>query len=198
MKKLFIFILIIPILFAGCEYRKFEFAPTIKLEKIYEIDQTGVFDVIRSIQRQEILDLLDIPEDAEITEVNIESISIKVVVLQDNEASAVSVSGDVVIVEMENQHENLFEDYIVPLVMVDAPWIGLNSLISDGVERIKGKLEDYLMGTDLAGFVIALSGDSSPTTGERIHTQIMLRITATVKYFQCVEVPSFIEGGDPC
>ena len=196
MKKLFILIFCIPLMALQCEKRQFETVGTINVDETYEVDQTGHFVEVEEISRDQVLDLLDIPEDAEITEVNIESVSIKVVVMSDNEASAVIVEGAV---DLGASKPEFFSNYIVPLVAVDNPWIGLNTLIQEGVTGIKNKLEKIILGMDDDGFAIILEGDSSPTTGNRIHTQIILRITGTVKYVQCLEVPTFIvEGGEPC
>jgi len=196
MKKLFILIFCIPLLALQCEKRQFETVGTINVDETYEVDQTGHFVEVEEISRDQVLDLLDIPEDAEITEVNIESVSIKVVVMSDNEASAVIVEGAV---DLGASKPEFFSNYIVPLVAVDNPWIGLNTLIQEGVTGIKNKLEKIILGMDDDGFAIILEGDSSPTAGNRIHTQIILRITGTVKYVQCLEVPTFIvEGGEPC
>ncbi len=195
MKKLFILIFCIPLMALQCEKRKFETVGTINVDETYEVDQTGHFTVVEDITSSQILDLFDIPEDAEITEVNLESVSIKVVVLGDNQATAVLVSGAANLGETKPK---FFNNYVVPLIGADK-WYGVNSLIENGIKGIKDKLEGYLLGLDDKDFSIILEGDSSPTTGNRIHTQIILRITGTVKYFQCLEVPTFIvEGGDPC
>jgi hypothetical protein len=197
MKKLFILIFCIPLMALQCEKRQFETVGTINVDETYEVDQTGHFVEVEEISRDQVLDLLDLPEDAEITEVNIESVSIKVVVLSDNQATAVIVEGAA---DMGTTSKiEFFNNIIVPLVAVDDPWIGVNTLISNGVNAIKNKLEKIILGMDEDGFAVILEGDSSPTAGNRIHTQIILRITGTVKYVQCLEVPTFIvEGGDPC
>jgi hypothetical protein len=195
MKKYLILVLAIPLLTVACEKRKFEFAPMINLEKTYMVDQTGAFNETATISREDVLDLLDIPETAEIKDVYIESIAVKVIILENNAASAVLLSGKV---QLGSSKPALFNDYPAPLVLVDDPWIGLNSLISEGVSGIKAKIEGYLEGSDTEPFDIELSGDSSPTSGNRIHVRILLKITGTVKYFDCMEVPFFVEGGDPC
>jgi len=195
MKKLLLFILIIPFLLTGCENRKFEFVGTINVDNSYEVDQTGFFDEGYAITKNDLLNMIDVPEEAEITEVNIESISVQVVVLENNEANAVSLSGAF---DSGTGKIQLFEDYPAVLIKVDAPFVGLNSLIADGVEKIKNKIEGCLKGDDDTGFSIWVYGDSTPTSGNRIHTNILLRITGSIKYTTCESVIFFIEGGDPC
>ena len=193
--KKYLLVLIALLLIFGCENRSFEFVATIDLNETYLVDQTGAFNEAGIVTRNEVLDMIDIPETAEITDVNLESVEVKIVVLESNEAMGVLLSGSV---ELGSSKPALFNNFPVPLVAVNAPFIGINSLISEGVAGIRSKIEKYLEGSDTEPFEIHVSGDSSPSEGERIHVQILLKIKGTVKYNECMEVPYFMEGGDPC
>lgn len=192
MKKLLFLVLCLPLMAwqMQCEKKKFPGVGTIKVDETFEVDQTGHFVEVEEISRDQVLDMLDLPDDAEITEVNIESLSIKVIVLSDNMASAVSVSGAA---DLGGKTPEIFDDYIVPLVAPNS-FFGINTLISEGVNAIREKLEKIILGMDDNGFAVILEGDSSPTTGNRIHAQVILRITGTVKYYQCLTVPFFMDG----
>jgi hypothetical protein len=193
MKKYYLFILVAPFLFAfGCEKRTFEFVATIGTNENYLVDQSGHFTESSTITRDEVLERLDIPDEAEITAVNIESAAVEIIVLDDNAATAVNLSG---VVKLGSSNPDLFKNYPVPFQLAE---YAINALISAGVDGIENKLENYLMGSDIDPFEIELTGDSSPTAGNRIHVQILLKIKGSVKYNECMEVPFFMEGGDPC
>jgi hypothetical protein len=79
---------------------------------------------------------------------------------------------------------------------VDYAFIGLNDLIAAGVEKLKEKIESYVLKGDTAPFDIVITGDSSPTGGELVNIVLDLKITGTVKYFECVETLNLV--GDEC
>ncbi len=193
MKKFWLFILVITILATACQYRKFEFVATIGIDKEFVVDQTGNFSEKQTITRNQVLDALDIPETADIKEVNIERISLRVTILDNNEASFVSASGRL---QLGNSNPEVFKDKIIPLVAVNAPIIGLNNLIAEGIGGLKGKLEAYIKNTDVSPFDFEIYGDSSPTTGQKINAKIELQITGSVKYDECIESLPFT--GDDC
>ncbi|MBN2214880.1 MAG: hypothetical protein JW723_11600 [Bacteroidales bacterium] len=193
MKKNLLIILAITLLAAGCEMRKFEFAPTINVDETYTIDQTGAFFEIQTITRAQVMDALDIPETATVKEFNIEKISLRVTVLEGNQASVILASGKL---ELGSNKPDIFENFPVSLIKVDAPWIGLNDLIAEGVESLKGKIEGYVLGNDDSPFNIVVSGDSSPTAGQKINVSLELKITGSVKYVDCIETLPYF--GDDC
>jgi len=195
MKKYLLILFVIPLMAMECENRKFEFVATMNLDEVFEIDNTGAFSEYAVVTRDEVLSFFDIPESAEIEDVNIESMAVRVVVLDDNEASVISLTGEV---QLGSSKPAIFNGYPVPLFSPDNAFYGINTLISDGISGIRSKLERYLEGSDIEPFTIQLSGDSSPTAGNRIHITLTLRIVGTVKYYECLEVPFFVEGGDAC
>lgn len=195
MKKYLLILLVIPLMAMECENRKFEFVATINMDEVFEVDNTGAFSESAVVTREEVMGLFDIPESADIEDVNIESMAVRVEVLDDNAATAVSLTGEV---QLGSSRPLIFEGYPVPLINPDNAFYGINSLISEGISGIRGKLERYLEGSDTEPFTIQLSGDSSPTAGNRIHVLLTLRIVGTIKYYECLEVPFFVEGGDAC
>jgi hypothetical protein len=195
MKKYTLLILAILMMAMECENRKFSFIATIDYDKTYVVDQAGPFDESATITRSEVLDMFDIPDDATIKSVNIENISAKVVVLDGNQASSVLLSG---YLKLGSGKKEVFNNFPAVLTAVDASFIGLNSLIADGVNGIKTKLEAYLMGSDTAPFEMHVAGDSAPSGSQQINVQIIIKIKGNAEWERCEEVPWFIEGGESC
>lgn len=193
MKKYLLIILAIPLLAVECQYRKFEFAPTISVDETYVVNQTGPFSETQTITRNQVLDGLDIPETANIQEFNIEKMAIRVTVLEGNTAKLILASGRL---QLGSTKPEVFKNYPISLVGVDYAFIGLNDLIANGVEKLKGKIEGYILANDTAPFDLEIYGDSSPTGGQKINVNLELRISGTVKYEDCVETVSII--GDDC
>lgn len=81
MKKITALLLLLALpLLSGCEKRLFHFIVTIDRTAPFVIDETGSFNEIVPISEQNILSALEIPEGGTITGVDIESISLRVVV----------------------------------------------------------------------------------------------------------------------
>ncbi len=194
MKKLIPFIVLTALVCTSCQYGKDRFIADIKINDTYDVNKTGPFTNAGNIDLSLVRANTNVPYDATIEEVNIEAISVKVIVSSDNVATAVSLSGKL---RQGSTNIEVFNNFPAALSGVDFPEIGLNSLIEAGVDGIKSKISNYLMGTDTTPLNFDLSGDSSPLGGQRMHIQIQLKITGSVKYAQCVEMPIFISG-EPC
>jgi hypothetical protein len=65
------------------------------------------------------------------------------------------------------------------------------------VSGLKSKIEGFLKSTDRSSFEINVNGNSSPTEGQRVHIQILLKVTGTAKYTICTSLPFFL-GGENC
>jgi hypothetical protein len=97
---------------------------------VFPIDNTGSFKTAILISRDRVLSELDIPQDARITKLDIESLALRVAVKSGNQASKINVTAK--IIDVGQQTETIYEDYPVALtglVGVDAPFVGLNDLI---------------------------------------------------------------------
>jgi len=184
------------LMLTGCEKRLFHFVATINQSPTFTFDSTGPFVQSVVVTSDRIKAALDIPADARITGVDIESLSLRATVKSENKATAMRVTG--VIITASQQSKKMFENYIVPLVGVNVPVIGLNALIDDGISELRGKLNGYVQNTDNTAFVIEVSGDSSPSSGQRVAIDLNLVVKATVKYDQCVEVPQLFSSGEEC
>lgn len=190
MKKITILI-VISLLIGGCEWRKFEFAGIINVEEDYILESSSSINESAKITRSQVRDAFDIPENADVKKVEIENMSLRVTLLEKNQAKFVNLTG---YIREGSENLHVFKDYSVPLIGVNAPWIGLNALISEGVEKIRGKLISYLKENDGDPFSIILTGDAQ---GTMVHARIDLIIKGSVVYEECLEVLPGM-GGDPC
>ncbi len=162
---------------------------------MFTFDSTGPFVQRVVITSDRVKAALDVPEDARVTGIDIESLSLRVAVKPENRAPALNVSGT--IINANQARKKLFENKPVVLAGVNTPFIGLNSLIADGISELRGKLNGYVKDIDNAAFVIEMNGDTAPA-GQRVAVDLHLVIKATVKYDQCVEVPQLFSSGEEC
>lgn len=194
MKKLIPLILTVALMSSGCEYSKVQVPVDININKTFPVDQTGAYSQSLQVTYYDVMNELDIPSSATIDEVNIESISVKVVVLSNNKAPAVKISGKL---QLGNTSPEVFNNYYAPLIAVDNEFVGINTLIDQGVQGLKSKIEGYLKSKDFSSFDININGNSSPIEGQRVNIQILLKITGYAKYTICAYMPFFL-GGDSC
>jgi len=194
MKKLAPLLLVTLLVSAGCENKKFEFTPGIKVNKVYEVNKTGAFSEYQSISHDEILDLLDIPEEATIESVKIETVNIWFEVLEGNQAESITLSGSVEEAGVGNVL--LFEDESFSLGTASVKVIN-SLLLYGGTEKIRSKLEKYLQMNDTNPFKIVLTGDTDPGN-QLVNVKIHLGISGSVRYVTCESVPWFIQGDGYC
>jgi hypothetical protein len=197
MKKLIAcFPLLALLMLTGCEKRLFHFVATIDQSPTFNFDSTGPFVQRVVVTSDRVKAAIDIPSDARITSVDIESLSLRVAVKPENRATAMNVTG--VTINASQQRKPMFQNYLVPLAGVNIPVIGLNALIEDGISELRGKINGYVKDIDNTPFVIEVSGDSSPSSGQRVAIDLNLVVKVTVKYDQCVEVPQLFSSGEEC
>jgi hypothetical protein len=191
MKKLLFLILPVTILFTGCETKRFTVVGNINLEREFQVDNTGSFTESSTINAQDVNDDLDLPDDAVIVDVNIESISAKVLALSGNQTNAVTVNGKIQTGTTELQ---LFNNLVISIPAGDGDYTALNTLLAEGVQKLRSKIEDYVKNNEFSPVTITVNGDSSPTIGKRVHTRILVKISGSVTYYEEVSLPFFIGG----
>jgi len=191
--RLFIFLALM-LLSIGCAKKLFHFVVPLVRDERYTVDQNGAFGSIDKITSAEIRDALNVPEDGEVTRVDIESMSLKVNVLDGNQAKWIKASG---YIEDDGKPLYFFQDQLVTLVGVDVKYVGLNALIEAGVKKLAKRINDHVKRINDADIEVGIAGDSDPP-GQRIKVLITLTVKATVLYDQCVEVPDFIGGEKSC
>lgn len=197
-KNLIYLILILPILMGGsCQKRMFEFTANANLDKIFVVDESSTFTLDETITADEIRKFLDdLPKDAKVTDVNISTLSVKISPQEGNQVSVLSLSGE--IRDLESS-ELLFSpaDYPVPLVGVDVAFFGLNSLIANGIGKMKRKIQRIIMENEFGSFELILNG-SPKVGGSRLVVDIHVRVSIQIEYQQCVEVWDYIDAGEDC
>jgi hypothetical protein len=200
MRKMALFVLLISLaLFSSCEKKLIEFTIDLNRTSVFTLDETsGAFDESETITASDIRGALDIPDDAEITDVDIEALSVSVVVREENEATSLRVNGSYV---DQLGQGRMYENYLIPLegtVGVNTPFIGINNLLSEGISRLRGKIEAFIQNLDNQSFQIRVWGNSEPP-GVRVSLDLHLRVKMTIKYKECVEVfKGLMDEGEDC
>jgi hypothetical protein len=195
MKKILLGLLLLAVpALSGCEKQIVHLTATFERDEVYEATGNAPFDHTATITSEEVRDALDIPDDATITKVEIESLSLKVHTLPGNEALSVVVSGTI---QDETGLSDIWKDFPLVLAAVDAPFIGLNALIEDGIGKLRAKLTNYVRKLNDNSATIHLTGHMVPNPSE-VHAEITLKIRATIEYTQCVDVPSVVMDGEKC
>jgi hypothetical protein len=197
MKRAFTYLfVIVAALNFGCETRLFKYTVEINQSGTYTIDETGSFTKSSVFSRGSVARAFNLPEGARVLELKIESMSMRISVGGTNQATAVTVSG--VMSRAVGSSGVLFSQFPVPLVAVNAPYIGINSLIDDGIGKLQTELENFVKGLGQNSLVeIAISGVSTPS-GRKITFTIHLDIKATVKYERCEEILPGMSNAQSC
>ncbi|MBN2009831.1 hypothetical protein JW960_10860 [candidate division KSB1 bacterium] len=199
MKTRFLFIiLMLAIVSTGCEKRSFTFVLDIKQTQIYNIDQIGPFEIGRVVSREDVLAAADIPKDARIKDVKIQSVAINTKVLEGNQASKLVATAT--INDLLTGKERVFEDYSVPLtglLGISNPFSPVSLLLDGGIDALKDKIQGYVKNDDFYDYELILEGNTEPAN-QRLVAEVKLKIVATVKYEECLDVLGFTSDGEPC
>jgi len=180
----------------SCEKQLFDFVITIDQSPSFEVDQTGAFEVWETITSGDLRDALDIPDDADITDVHIEALSLRIEAVEGvNQATALTVSGEVT--DLIGGRERMFDDFPVPLPTGFVSGLAVDQLIEQGISQLRTHLVNALVNDQDLAFDVYLEGDSNPP-GQRIRLNIYLTIKATVNYSECLEVLELMSEGDAC
>lgn len=183
------------ILFAGCESRLFHFVITHTLVGAFEVDQTGAFTEVDVFGPDDINEALELPEGARITEVNVEGAYIEINITAGNQADNVVVNADIREVGT-GTWTHIFQNLNIDIQRYSNPQV-INTLLPLGIALLNTKINGYVDQINDQNFELRLFGDSDPP-GQHILLDVALAIRYTVKYDQCMEVPSGLGGGEPC
>ena len=179
------------LLFSSCEEKAFNFV--LNIDDTYEFDvfDDGVFSVATEISQSAILEDIEIESDAEIEDVNIESFAVRVTTLNGNAAEGVSLNGYI----YPNGDINetpipVFENLVVNGNEA-SDFISIDQLNNAGINAFASKLLGYINETDIEDFAFQLNGTSLPS-GSNIAATVELKMRATVKFKENLEVPFFM------
>jgi hypothetical protein len=183
----------------GCVNRLFKYTVEINQTTQHTVDDPdGVFVTSAFINRTTVARALNLPSGSRVTELNIESLALSVSIPSTNQAVSVNLTG-LMQRSAGGPTSELFRNQTIPLAGVNVPFIGLNALIADGIDKLKTELENFVKGIGTGTQVeIALSGTSTPAQ-RRVSVTIHVQIKATVKYERCEEVLEVLgDVGEPC
>lgn len=203
MKKTFLYaIVLVATLNLGCENKLFQYSVTIEQSGDYNIvEPTGTFTKSAFISRTSVAKSFRLPEGAKVKELNIESLSMKVIVANTNQAIDVTVLGR--ISKGLNNFENLFDNKTITLGgagggLAGESEIAINLLLIGGVAQLKSTLQDFVKGLGTTSLIeIILSGFSTPSRS-RIDFTVVLEIKATVTYERCERILTGMSDGPGC
>ncbi len=192
MKKILLCGFAICILFSsGCVNRYFKYTVNLNTSGTWHIDQTGAFNSTSFLTAK-----LDIPNDADILEVDIESLTLKPLRYVDHTATSIQAEG------------RLNGNILFPLQTfefdVDVPLIGRigieevpDGLIQSEVEKLRQTIASFIKNKQFPpGTTVSFVGT---TQGGRAHLAVDYSIKATVKYGRCEEVLEVLgDVAQPC
>lgn len=178
------------LLLFSCEEKVFNLV--LNIDDTYEFDvfDDGIFTEIEVITLSDFIDNVDIDDDAEVDDVNLESLAIKITQLNGNEAEAVRVNGYIYLGDLSQTPIPVFENMIVEredFTQLQA----ITQFKEEGILAFNNKMKGFVENTDNESFTFVLTGVSIPDGG-RISVKVDLRMRATVKFKQTLETPFFI------
>lgn len=198
LRKLLYFILIIPFIMGGsCQKRKFSFVGNTNLIKTVPVDITDSFTESLIIYDSDIRSFLDdLPDDAEVTDVKISSLSLKILPQTNNQAGLISLSATV---DDNTSRENLFSvsEYSVPIAGATIPFVGVNSLIEKGLNKTRNKIKRIIMENEFGDLEVIVEGFTN-TQGDRLSVNLDIRFAVQIEYDQCIDVWDYLDSGADC
>ncbi|MEM1137527.1 MAG: hypothetical protein AAGI07_16930 [Bacteroidota bacterium] len=179
------------LLFSGCEEKAFNFVLNIDNAYEFAVFDDGVFSVGETIDKDELLEDIEIESDAEIEAVNIESIAVKITELDGNAANSVQMDGLLYLDgDLSSSPIVVFNDLVID-ENTASEFIAITTLNAAGVNALADKFLAYVENTDSEEFIFNVSGSSIPEDS-RIEANVELKIRATVKFKENLEVPFFV------
>ncbi len=187
MKTLLLYSIVLSGLFlSGCQERYFKYTVNMNISGTWHINQTSSFNASSFLTST-----LNIPSDADITEVNIESLTLTPRVLTGHTATSVQASA--VIRDCTGAQQTLFPNQSLALVGIEfIP----DNVITAGVAKLQSLVNDFAKSKTFPSCnQVILAGTVS---GGQAVLDIDYSIKATIKYGRCEEILSIFgsTGGD--
>ena len=194
MKRAILLIILLALsLSTGCKKQLYQFVGNVPVTQEYLPDQaTGSFSGTDIITKEDITDVLNLPNDAQITRVDLQSTGATIEPLAGNAATQVLLSGTAAL--GGGAPVPLFNNFPVSTNSTYA----LAVMNLPGVQLLTNQINAYLAPfPSSTPITIALSGVSVPA-GSRIHVKITLKLQFNIPSTACIEFPSFISEGGLC
>jgi hypothetical protein len=192
-KAILLTVLLALSLSTGCKKQLYQFVGTVPLTQEYLPDQaSGSFSGTDIITKEDVTDVLNLPSDAQVNGVNLQSTGVTVEPLANNAATQVMLTGTVTV--GAGTPAPLFNNF--PVSTTSA--FSLAAMNASGVQALTNQINAYLADVPSSTpITIALSGVSVPA-GSRVHVKITLTLQLDVPSEACIEFPSFISEGAEC
>lgn len=188
MKRMLLLTVLIALpLVTGCKKQLYHLTGTLNVSELFEVnDADGFFQSSSTISSADINSELDIPEDAVITGVEIETLYFNILLQPGNAASNVRATcyvGGIM----------AFSDLLLPL---KNGIVSIDTLNPASVDLLKAQLNAAVRGLSSAGPVnvnLQLSANHPP-----IIADVDFVVRGTVNYDACLEVPDWLTKGEKC
>jgi hypothetical protein len=192
-KAILLTVLLALSLSTGCKKQLYQFVGTVPITQEYLPDQaTGSFSGTDIITKEDVTDVLNLPNDAQVNGVDLQNTGATVEPLAGNAATQVLLSGTVTV--GSGTPVPLFNNFPVPTNST----FTLAAMNLSGVQALTNQINAYLAPMPSSTpITIALSGISVPA-GSRMHVKITLKMQLNVPSEACIEFPSFISEGGKC
>ncbi|WP_157638309.1 hypothetical protein [Flexithrix dorotheae] len=191
--KRIIAIIISSIMLMGCDTQTFNFVVNLVSNYEYDIKQTGDFEESQKVTKAEfdlLLIDLDLPDDAEIKKVSIESIGLAFTPDAQNEATSIISTG--VYEDDSNGKFNIFENCEAEIPATSGEVVEVSGCLNQaGVDALTDKFWGFITDTDDEDFTVYFSGTTEPGNAF-VSSKISVRIKGNIVLENEVEVPFFM------
>lgn len=191
-------VLLVPVLLAltfstGCKKQLYQFVGNVPITQEYFPDEaTGSFSGSNIITKEDITDVLNLPANAQVNNVDLQNTGATVEPLAGNAATQVLLSGTATI--GNGTPVPLFNSFPVSTNST----FTLAAMNLAGVQALTTQINAFLAPVpSITPITIALSGVSVPA-GSRLHVKVTLKLQCNVPSEACIEFPSFISEGGEC
>jgi hypothetical protein len=193
MKRMLLFAVLIALpLVTGCKNQLYHMTGTLNVSELFEVnDADGNYQAMETIQPGDVNAELDIPENAVITGVEIETLYFDVLTQPGNRATSVRASAWVR--PQNGVYTAAFENLTLPLA---DGILNINSLNPAAVAILKAQLAAVVMHAGTAGPVdvrVELAANQAPVIAD-----VSFVVRGTVNYDVCLEVPDWFSEGEDC
>jgi hypothetical protein len=193
MKRTLLFAVLIALpLVTGCKKQLYHMTGTLNVAEAFDVnDADGSAQYAGTINPADVNAELDIPDNAVITGVAIETVLLEVHLQPGNQAGQIQASASVR--PQGGTYVPAFTNVTVPLTEGSH---NITTLTSQAVVILKAQLQAVLMHTGVVGPVdvnLQMTANHAPVIAD-----VDLVVRGTVYYDTCVELPTWFSEGEDC
>ena len=191
----------VPFLIGGsCSKKQLPGQSDVSINTVYQLDRNGSFSENESITSSQVRRFLDdLPKDAEVENVNIKALAVRIDAAQGNQVNTLKLSASL----LESGAKNpVFSESNWPVpIDQEIPFVGRvgpNSLLEAGMKKLKSNIVNRLKGNEFGDFTLTASGSPVTTTGgDRLLVDITLIFDIQIEFTYCTEVWDMLDNGYP-